>query len=415
MILYFQSKATNDRAWRYCIDPTSGRFEPMLGEPMGHGFYGVQVINSVNYESYALFPGESGCPLLPNEFKSNPEVGDWIVNSEWDVGRVIKKKYDNNGTDIITAEFWNIQAGLFEPPQTTDEWHQIRFQDIEPCLGIDIPASENIETPDGAAGKVMWGQLICLNASQYSQASSTTAAPTNLNGAGICNVGYILDLDYWDKGAQAEVMPDDDVIKNCKSFQVGSTDFSGFIFGRIIKTGKSHYVALNYYCGWPRHEFLSNPSWIIKPRYISSNKKCPRISCPDYCGVDQMAMIEFTKNNPCPKCGFPGFIPRNDVCEHKKLRVGYDGLVHCLAEGCEAKWSIRRDNGILLRPNLTLFRLTQKTRHSLVGLSRDHFLCQPALKDLETTEVFVLEPKNDEAKAPAEGWKWPEIDDEIPF
>lgn len=142
---------------------------------------------------------------------------------------------------------------------------------------------------------------------------------------------------------------------------------------------------------------------------------CPREGCKLNRGTGSLASNTFDVNSTCPECGFPGLLSKAGWCEHKKLRMGYDSQLHCLAEGCNALFKLRKDQKIALKPNMKFVRLQEYLR-TIPTVEKDDFLVLVGID--EKVEVnkgipIVFTASNTEAKAPNGGWKWPE--DDLPF
>ncbi len=135
-----------------------------------------------------------------------------------------------------------------------------------------------------------------------------------------------------------------------------------------------------------------------------SAKRTPE--CPRCLGID--VAFTFEADNPCPSCGYPGFIPRNDVCDHKKLRVRYDGNYECM--DCPALFSqdysdLSMTEVVKLRPNTKVERsMTVCGYTAIKKVGNNKFVVDVPLDNTGTYNYVFLSPVNTQAKPPIKGY-----------
>jgi len=141
---------------------------------------------------------------------------------------------------------------------------------------------------------------------------------------------------------------------------------------------------------------------------------CPRIECELFKGIGVMGSVSFDFTNPCPKCGFPGLLPKVGWCQHKRLRMGYTGKIVCLADDCGAEFKCT--STYILKPNTIFHRVKHRTHSILDPMGFYATLDLKQNKDHKALlENLYLVPLNDLAKPPANGWIWPKSTDDISF
>lgn len=167
-----------------------------------------------------------------------------------------------------------------------------------------------------------------------------------------------------------------------------------------------------YYAMWLLQLQSPNSSeeLVVVPTLKTKDKGgCPRIGCPDFNPAVGEHTTMFTQENHCSKCGYPGFIPKTGWCQHDRLRIGYDGEISCLRDGCQAQFSTKGLGADIVKPNTKLHRCKTVPRDQA---DKQSFFVELDLKQLAerglSQQILTLEPANDMAKPPVDGWVWKE-------